>query len=231
MVAIAAAGHARADYVIGTPPGLSPGEQFRIVFVTDATTAATSSNINYYNSFVNTDATNEAGGGNVTYNGTILTFTVIASTETTSAISNIGTTGAPVYLSDGTEIASSDTNKAGGLWGGKLLHTINSDLKTTMTPYEQTWTGTATDGTTFTGVGLGDERVAIGDPYQINQWWLITGDYGYAGHPLAVYGISQVLTVPGVASVPEPSTLVLGTIGAACVFIYALGRNRRTQQR
>ena len=100
---------AEANIIISTPAGLHPGDTFRLVFVTDSTTTATSASIGDYNSFVNNDATAEAGGGSVTYNGTPLIFSAIGSTSATSAISNIGVFGAPVYDTDGTLIAASDT--------------------------------------------------------------------------------------------------------------------------
>jgi len=62
-LAFGAGGRAVADLELSNPAGLTPGESFRFVFVTDGTTTATSSDINYYNNFVNTDASNEAGGG------------------------------------------------------------------------------------------------------------------------------------------------------------------------
>ena len=64
---------ASADIQISTPSGLMVGSTFRTVFVTDARTAAISSDINYYNSFVNNDAKAEAGGGSVTYIGSPVT--------------------------------------------------------------------------------------------------------------------------------------------------------------
>ena len=51
---------------INAPAGLNPGDTFRIVFFTAATTQATSTNIADYIAFVNSDATTEAGGGSVT---------------------------------------------------------------------------------------------------------------------------------------------------------------------
>ena len=51
----------RADLQISTPAGLTAGDTFRIVFVTDSTTNATSTSISYYNGFVTADATAEAG--------------------------------------------------------------------------------------------------------------------------------------------------------------------------
>jgi hypothetical protein len=41
-----------AGIALSTPAGLSDGESFRFVFITDATTTAISSSIAHYNSFV-----------------------------------------------------------------------------------------------------------------------------------------------------------------------------------
>src|SRR5271157_2389726 len=106
-----AGGRAAADLVINTPAGLSPGDTFRIVFVTDGTRDGTSSSIGVYNTFVTNDASNEAGGGSnvVTYNGVTLTWSAIASTPTVNAIANVVLTGAPIYLASGTQVMTADT--------------------------------------------------------------------------------------------------------------------------
>ena len=113
-------GRAEASPVLTTPAGLSPGDHFRFVFVTDGTTTATSSNINDYNTFV----TEQAGGA--TYNGQPITWVAIASTPTVNAIDNVGLTQDPVYLADGTKVTTSTTTS--GLWSGTLLHVIDEDL-------------------------------------------------------------------------------------------------------
>jgi len=46
---------------IPIPTGLVPGDQFQLVFVTSNTTTAVSTDINYYNAFVNSDANTVAG--------------------------------------------------------------------------------------------------------------------------------------------------------------------------
>jgi hypothetical protein len=70
-------GRAVADIDISAPAGLTPGESFRIVFVTDGTRDAASTNIADYNTFVTNDANAEAGGGSnvVKYMGVTLTWT------------------------------------------------------------------------------------------------------------------------------------------------------------
>ena len=112
---------AEAGIMIATPAGLNTGDTFRIAFVTDATTTAFSNLISTYNTFVNTDATTEAGGGTVTYAGIPLTFSAIASARDISEISNVGVTGAPVFLVDGEVVATNDFIGGGGLWTGSLL--------------------------------------------------------------------------------------------------------------
>ena len=47
-----------AGLALSTPAGLTPGESFQFIFVTDGTTLPTSSDIADYNTFVN----NQAGG-------------------------------------------------------------------------------------------------------------------------------------------------------------------------
>jgi hypothetical protein len=67
---------------LSTLAGLSPGESFRFVFLTDGTTNANSPNIADYNSFVN------AQSGGATYNGSVVSWVAIASTLTVNAIDN-----------------------------------------------------------------------------------------------------------------------------------------------
>ena len=50
------AGAAQAALVV-VPPGLAPGAQYRLVFMTDGTRDATSTDINDYNTFVTNQAT------------------------------------------------------------------------------------------------------------------------------------------------------------------------------
>ena len=159
-----AGGRAVADITITTPTGLSAGDTFRIVFVTDASTTATSTNIADYNTFVNNDAITQAGGPSnvVTYAGTTLTFNAIASTSSTDAIMNIGehtTQNIPIYLASGTLVTSSDNTTS--LWSGFLQKPIDQVL-TGVTIDHIIWSGTALFegpsleplGTSFSYVGI-----------------------------------------------------------------------------
>jgi hypothetical protein len=224
---------AMADIQINTPAGLQPGDQFRIVFATDAGTAATDPAISTYNTFVNNDATTEAGGGHVTYHGTNLTFSVIGSTATTSAFNNIGgNENIPVYLSSGAEVASSVTTSPGGLWSGQLMVPLDQDLHgSEPTAFSgNVWTGTRSDGTSAAGHELGSPRPVIGNALDVVDWINNSTDDATVD-AYQMFGISQILTVPGVTSVPEPSTLGAGAIGTVACLAYGWSRHRREQRR
>ena len=224
----------KAGIVINAPPGLVPGDTFRIAFVTDGITSAESTDINFYNTFVNNDAIAQAGGGSVTYDGTTLIFSAIGSTATTSAIANIGATGAPVYLSNGTLIASSDTTAPGGLWNDRgsaynvLLAPLNRDLLGVVSSYTIVCTGTNPDGTSavyqalgFTPPQSGYSNTIIGEIGQISSGWISNGSDDFISLPM--YGISQVLTV-----VPEPSSIVMALVGLGAAITYSTARRQKT---
>jgi hypothetical protein len=221
---------------ISTPAGLSPGDPFRIVFVTDAATDATSPFISTYNTFVSTDATNEAGGGLVTYNGVALTWSAIVSTAPSGSISvlpqvnaidNVGVTGAPVYLANsGTLVATSDGTASGGLWSGTLSNAIDRDLNNTPDGDASVWTGTLANGTGNPGHQLGDSVPTDGSTTHANAFWVDNFTvFGNSGEQL-LYGISQELFVSR-GSVPEPSTLVMAVTAICAGCAFGLTRRRR----
>jgi hypothetical protein len=192
---------------------LNPGDQFRIVFLTNGVTQATSSDIGYYNTFVNNDAINQAGGigNNVVYGSTVLTWTAIASTNAVSAITNIGSFGVPVYTASGTRITPSDT--AAGLWSGSLLAPINQFLTSLFSFDTAVWTGTLPNGLAAGSFTLGSGSEFGSTPGLSNKTtseWVETGATP-SNLNNNMYGISQVLT-----AVPEPSTYAMALAGLAC---------------
>ena len=215
---------ARADLTIATPAGLSLGDQFRIVFLTQGVTQAINGDIGYYNTFVNDDAISQAGGGsnNVVYGSTVLTWTAIASTNDVSAITNIGSFGVPVYTASGTLITPSDT--AAGLWSGSLVAPINQFLTSPFFFDTGVWTGTLQNGSaagSFTlGSGSGFGSIP-GFSNKTDAEWVETGATP-SSFTNNMYGISQVLT-----AVPEPSTCIMGLAGLA----YGGFSMRRRQKR
>jgi len=192
-------GSAEASIILETPTGLNPGDQFRFVFVTDGIRDATSTNITDYDSFVNSEA---AGA---TYEGAVVNWLAIGSTDSVDAIDHIGKATAPVYLSDGTLVTTTTTSA--GLWSGALVHEIDLDLAANpVPPFSFVWTGTNPTGTGFGGP-LGASSPQVGSTTDTDGAWISSGR-SPSGDLRNLYGISSLLTVrPSV--VPEPSTPAL----------------------
>ena len=209
-IGLGALGQAEAGGLLATPPGLKPGDQFRIVFATDGTTMATSTSITDYDNFVTTQAQG------ATYNGQTVQWLAIVSVEFTNAIDHIGQTNTPVYLANGTQVTTSTT--ASGLWSGALEIPIFTDLNGQLV-HGQIWTGSNADGVAIPGHALGDIDPIVGSNRDINAGWIETDvDSFTSSHSL--YGISQVLTVALTHQpVPEPSSMVmLGTALLAAAY-------------
>lgn len=206
--------------VIQTPAVLVPGDQFRIIFVTVGARNATSTAIDDYDSFVNTDS------GSVTYNGQLVNFLVIGSTATVDAIDHIGESSAPVFLNDGvSKIANSTTTAPDGLWSGTLLDGIHLDVTGAASPSASIWTGTNSSGTesffgpTSMALGAANPRQGLSNTFFAS--WIDVSPFPTANSSLRrMYGISPVLTVP----VPEPSSVVLFGLGAISLLVVARWR-------
>jgi hypothetical protein len=210
-----------------SPRGLTYGEPFRFVFNTAGRTTATSTDITTYDTFVNTQA---AGA---TYNGVTVNWLAIGSTSSVNAIDHIGQTNTPVYLVDGTEVATSTTTS--GLWSGfPIMHPINEDITGAPTPAIGAWTGTYFDGTVATdsqGITypLGNmgpplpPQVVVGLSYDTRFWVLIGTSPSSMNFPM--YAISGVLT-----AVPEPSSVLLLCMGGVMVVAYGWTRRHRDRR-
>lgn len=220
---------------IATPPGVFGGQQFRIIFVTPNKTDATSSNISDYDDFVNSEA---AGA---TYNGIVINWEALASTNTVNARDHVGQTGTAVYLADGTKVANSDTTAAGGIWSaGGLLAQPDQDLDGNSYA-GLVWTGTSGIGTTYETIpvpgdpsvkwGLGSPGLNGNNKSETGVLPGTIGGYNWLSIPAGVqlntdlyqiYGISEVLT-----AVPEPSSLLMSGIGLIAVGVVTRMRRRQ----
>jgi hypothetical protein len=116
-------GWVEAGITLQTPAGLNSGDQFRFVFVTDGTRNATSMNIADYDNFVNAEA------GGATYNGVLVNWLAIGSTDSVDAIDHVGQANAPVFLPDGTLVTVSTTSS--GLWSREISTRLTSTWRAT----------------------------------------------------------------------------------------------------
>jgi len=207
------AGAAQAALVV-VPTDLAPGAQYRLVFVTDGTRDATSTNINDYNNFVTNQVTGSALANALSGAGLTTTWKAIGSTASVAARDNTGTnpssTGVPIYLINGNKVANNNAD----LWDGSIQTAINI-TQNDSAGFPQVFTGTITNGTnqeitTVLGSG-GNVLYGNNGDMETNLW--IWDDQTFGEELRSFYGMSGVLTVPGnqppaPVTVPEPSSLL-----------------------
>jgi hypothetical protein len=220
---------AHAEPVLATPAGLAPGAQFRFLFLTSGTQAATSTDIADYNTFVNSQASG------ATYEGSVVSWKAVGSTATVNARDNVGGFGGnvPVYLTNGTllagDLTTSTSNK--GLWSGLLFTTPTIGIDGNGVTTTFAFTGSNADGTGLTDRQLGASFVQYGDP---------TVNFGTFGRYFSLnampkdfavnfYGVSSELTVPN--AVPEIDPAGMGSVLALVTGALGLLERKRSRAR
>lgn len=215
---------ANAAYVT-TPPGLPPGSQYRLAFVTSGTTTAISSDINYYNSFVQTaaEAVPELASLGTTWKAIVATAQVNAAENTDTGI--YAAHDAPLHLLNGDYLRSGGTS----FWDS-FDDTVQPIVDETGSAAPRlVWTGF--DDSSVPDFPLGGESCLYGS--SDGQYLGNIDDVYYryqdgpelATIPMALYAISGVLSV---SPVPEPSSfaifslLVVVVFGASAVRRYRL---------
>ena len=215
-----------ADVIL--PAGLAPGSKYEIAFVTADSVPATSTDINYYNSFVTTEA-----GQDSILSSLRVTWNAIGSTDAVNANVNAPNNGSiPVYNTNGQLVADSSDP----LYSGQgIYNSIDYQQDGSISQNFYVWTGSDVHGdlcpitnNSWTNVlGLGDPLVEEGviPPYPGNTAWLFSGGCS-VGSTYPLYALSSPITVP----TPEPSTLTLLTAGALGLLGYGW-RQRRLAKR
>lgn len=193
--------------IVTVPPDLSPGQSYRLAFVTSTTRDAASSAVADYNSFVTSSALTQP-----LLAGLQTSWNAVASTEFVDARDNTGmnpavSAGVPVYRLDGARVAN-DNNY---FWNSAFpLSTISFAEIGTRTPITLqsgpnvqrpwVWTGSTVGGTRSpsnylgSGANFAVAGVAYNDIYAANAWIGLATSSIFDSH--ALYGISGVLTVP-----------------------------------
>jgi hypothetical protein len=209
--------------VVTVPAGLSPGDEYRLVFLTSTMRDAESSVLADYNAFVLSAALSVP---ELAALGT--TWSVIGSASGVDARDNTGTnptisSGVPFYRLDGVLAASNNQD----LWDGSPAVAIDVTELGDVLSGRGVWTGTDTDGTTEDALGSGAPSAggSIVEPLAEYLWIKHFIPAG-ASEPMHFYAVSGVLTV-----VPEPGSVVLGSIGLVTLVGWRLRRRKSGQQR
>ncbi len=216
------------------PPGLQPGDQYRLVFVTSKATEAIPSIANL-NQFV-TDSANsvpDLAALGTTWKAIV---TVNYDSQSIAAWDNTGTNpsvsaGVPIYNTHGLPVASSNAD----LWDGSLANPINYDEQETLLSGFLAWTGTypvfgAAQAYPFGNGPLFTDQVYVGAAATDVEWAATRWEPRFNGNETTnryqLYGMSGVLTV-----VPEPGTSALAVLaGLAWLPWRALSRRRNLRR-
>ena len=214
---IAAATATSATASVFVPPGLAPGDTYQLAFVTAALDKGYSKDIDYYNGFVNTEASKSVLTEGVQWSA-------IVSTPTDDARVN-ALVSAPVYNMNGQLVATGfDDMWDGGLWAPIGYNQYANGINT------YPWTGSDRYGRAYWGfdpinnrptntgpLGTGHIRYGRSSSTQYGYWIAYYQTWNIDPRPL--YALSEPL--------PEPSTLALAAIGLLGLF----GFTRRGRQR
>lgn len=197
------------------PPALSPGDQYRLAFVTSTGIDATSADIAVYNAFVQGIADAEP-----MLEALETTWKAIGSTESVVARENTNTdytstpVGVPIYRLDGNRIAATNND----LWN---LQNVENNIgidETGAILHSYVWTGTIYWGVQYFPLGRGI-AVGVGNSAVASEGkWIFYGpdDIPWTRkYPL--YAISDVLTVP--SGEPLACTGFLPPVGDNAVMV------------
>lgn len=186
--------------------GVNPGDDFRIVFVTDGTRDATSSSISDYNTFVDSDADNATFNADMNSllgsviqddfsgNAANIDYNAIGSTSSVDARDNTNTNpndgvGEPILLVDGAIVA----NDYDDLWDGDIDNPINVTSSNGGVPSSppRVWTGSSVTGVASSA--LGGTSPSYGQASAATSSWIGAATL-VDSFPANLYGMSEPLT-------------------------------------
>lgn len=237
--------------------GLNVGDTFRLVMITNGTTAATSQNITSYDTFVNTQNLNL-----ITYDSSSLTWQAIGTTLSSYASTDVSryssqANSARTYSLDGTRISNT-----GSFWAFSHLAPINKSVDgsgnlVTVSDFSYAWTGFDIDGQPVSrdnyddfGSPNGTVQSALGVTATYNGYdfgnsvvlpnQILGVGYGRAGASangwaaageqtqlITEYRMYAISQLITVTAVPEPSSVILGVAGISLLFVTDRYRRKR----
>ncbi|MDE2883617.1 MAG: hypothetical protein OXO53_00765, partial [Chloroflexota bacterium] len=185
------------------PAGLNPGDEFRLVFMTNTHIAASSTSISTYDAHVQNAITNN-GHADIRAYGSL--FRVVGSTGAVDARDhtrmnpgNQSHVDAPVYWLNGPRVASGKSTFWRDTWENWALTDRRVETGNRETGSDWPWTGTMTDGRKDSSNHLGASSVRRGifrtgssSRGPISSTWTSTNTESHS-----VYGISPVFRVGG----------------------------------
>tara|TARA_R110000737_G_scaffold22022_2_gene40631 strand:+ start:12198 stop:13418 length:1221 start_codon:yes stop_codon:yes gene_type:complete len=197
LIASSLGAHVNAQEPVTVPPELVAGDTYRLIFITNSETVATSGDINDYNDFVSNVAASTPGLADL---GT--SWKALASTQSVNVIVNTGLSGfsGRFYNTRGEHIATATTGSSysGALFTGVYgshSATIVSETGGNQTVY-YAWTGTGYNGQTYRP--LGGSSPVLGRSNVTNNPWIYDGYRSNTIKPThgGLYAVSGLLTVP-----------------------------------
>jgi len=187
------ASHALDAPAAMVPAGLNPGDEFYIIFVTSTSRDATSTDINDYNTHVNTAADLSSTKGT---DDASITWRVVGATAADNQCdpyNGDGTANTPTYNLNGDIIATDRTN----ILDGAIDNDIMYNQQGIDVGVVRVWTGCNTDGSADAGNELGHIGTVVtrGNAYNNGGFWINSGTDTHTD-PSRFYAISPKLTVP-----------------------------------
>lgn len=209
---------ANSHAIVAIPSDLSAGDQYRLVFVTDAmenllggggTLNGTLNNTSYYNNFVTTQANQSSELAALGADWFALYSTSFLDARDNAGINHtIDATGVPIYLVNDVRVA--DTNNQ--FWAADNFAPINVTQSGAVVGTERIWTATRVSGI-WQSPTHSPSRDAFGLSNQVNAKHFIGSNVNELTRTSLhrFYGISEVLTVSN--NVPTPGSLLLLLLG------------------